>query len=161
MNYSEHLGDPFDAFGQGVHLLEGVVEGEGGTHRALHAQAAHQRLGAMVPRAHGDAQAVEQRAHVQVVDAAHQEGDDGVPLPGLAQYAHAGNAAHALQCITGQFLLVRMDVVHAQAGDVIEGARQPRGGHVVGRAGLELERQFIEGGTFESDRAGSSRRLPI
>ena len=83
MNYSEHLGDPFDAFDEGVHLLEGVVEGEGGAHRALHAQAAHQRLGAVVARAHGDAQAVEQRAHVQVVAAAHQEGADSVPLAGM------------------------------------------------------------------------------
>ena len=107
----------------------------------------------MVPRAHGDAQAVEQRAHVQVVDTAHQEGDDGIPLLGFAQYAHAGNPAHALQCITGQFLLVRMDVVHAQGGNVIEGARQPRGGHVVGVDALLhrflLKRQRVPGPTRE------------
>ena len=100
------------------------------------------------------------------MDAAHQEGDDGVPLAGLAQYTHAGNPAHALQCITGQFLLVRIDAVHAQSGNVIEGARQSRGGHVVGRAGLELERQSVEGGMPERDvpdhlAASHIRRQPV
>ena len=89
---SEHLPYPLNPRHQRVHLFLRVVQPERGTHRAFDAEARHERLGAVMPCAHGDAQAVEQGAEVEVVDVAHEEGDDAALLPGFAEDAHKGSS---------------------------------------------------------------------
>ena len=41
-----------------------------------------------------------------------------------------------------------LDGIEANAVDVVDGGGQSVGGHIVGRAGLELEGQALEGGTL-------------
>lgn len=64
----KHLLDALDASNEDIDVFAGVVEGEAGTAGAFDAQAAHQRLGTMMACADGNAQAVEQCAHIEVVD---------------------------------------------------------------------------------------------
>ena len=103
----------------------------------------------MMARAYGDAETVEQRAHVEVVDVPYQEGDDPAPLRRLAEDAHAGDFSEALQGILRQFVLVGGDMVHAESGDIIQCLGQSRGADVVRRARLELEGQFVERSPLE------------
>ena len=148
---SEHLPYPLNPRHQRVHLFLRVVQPERGAHRAFDAEARHERLGAVMPRAHGDAQAVEQGAEVEVVDVAHEEGDDAALLLGFAEDAHTGDFLQAAGGILGQFVLVGGDGVHAEGGDVVQCAGQSGGADIVWRAGLELEGQLVEGGLLERD----------
>jgi len=66
----KHPHDAGEPVGEGIDLGLGVVESERSPHHALRPEAVHQRLGTVVSRAHGYAEAVEQGAYVEVVDAA-------------------------------------------------------------------------------------------
>ena len=81
---SEHLADTFDTCDEGIYIVTGVVEGEGGTDSAFDAEAPHEGFGTVVTGADGDAETVEQGAKVKVMDAGDVEGKDGPsPLPSL------------------------------------------------------------------------------
>lgn len=73
---AEHGVDAGEGGGEAVDFLAGVVHGEGRADRTLDAVAFHQRLGAVVARAHGDAELVEEYACVVVVGAGQEEGYD-------------------------------------------------------------------------------------
>ena len=103
----------------------------------------------MVAGAHGNAEAVEQGTEVGGVYVAHVEGDDGSALFGLADDAHAGYLAQALQGIVGECLLVGGDMLHAEGRHIVEGAGKGGGAYVVGGAGLKLVGQLVEGGALE------------
>ena len=77
---SKHVSHSFDACHQGIHFFMGVVDAKGGTEGAFYAEAMHQGLSTMVARADGYAEAIEQGAHVEVVDVANEEGDDTTSL---------------------------------------------------------------------------------
>ena len=70
---SEHLHDAEDAFIELIDLFARIIEGEGSAYSAADAETGHDRLCTMVPRAYGDAESVEQRAHIEVVDAVYKE----------------------------------------------------------------------------------------
>jgi len=75
---SEHLGDAAYACYECIDFFLGIIEGEGGADGAADAQAVHQGLGAMMTCADGNAQTVEQGAHVQMMDVANEERNDGI-----------------------------------------------------------------------------------
>ena len=56
----EHGGGALHGGDKPVDLVEGIIDRKRGADHALHPIARHERLGAMMPRAHGDAHAVEQ-----------------------------------------------------------------------------------------------------
>ena len=147
----EHARDALDALCQTVYLFTGVVEAEGGAHGAEDAQVVDEGLGAVVAGAHGDAQAVEQGAHVHGVDVADEEADDGVLAVGGSEDAHAGYGAETVHGIAGEAVLVGADVVHAQPLDVVDGCGQTVGGDIVGGACLKLEGRALEGGMLKAD----------
>jgi len=64
----KHLADSLDACDKGIDIRTGVVKGEAGAAGAFDAQPMHQGLGTMMACADGYAEAVEKRAHVEVVD---------------------------------------------------------------------------------------------
>ena len=68
------------AVGQRVDLLMRGVDAETGARGAVHAQPAHQRLGAMMAGAHRDALPVEQCRHVVRVRAFHGEGEHAAAI---------------------------------------------------------------------------------
>ena len=75
---SEHLAHAFHSSHESVHFFLRVVESERRTHRALYAETVHNGLCAVVTGAHGDAESVEQRAHVEMMYVAHEERHHGV-----------------------------------------------------------------------------------
>ena len=149
--------DAEDGGDEGIDFLTGIVEGKGGAAGAFDAQAVHQGLGTMVARAHGNAEAVEQGAHVEVVDSPHLETDDGIVMGRVLRAVdfHTGNLHHALHGVGGEVALMGLDKVETygtaigNGGDVVERTGQAGAGHVVGRAGLEFVRQVVEGGMLE------------
>ena len=72
-----------------VELLAGVEAGERGAGGGRDAEALHHRLRAVVPGAHGDALAVEDRADVVRVDALEHEGEHARLLARRADEAQA------------------------------------------------------------------------
>ena len=86
----------------------GIVKGKRSANSAKDTKPIHERLGAMVPRAHGNAELVEKRAHVHVMDVAHVE-------------AHHG--------IVGMELIVRSVDMHAvNGGETLENWERRRNG---------------------------------
>ena len=67
-NRLKHLLDALDAGDKGIDILAGVVEGETGAAGSLDAQTVHQWFGTMMAGTNGYAEAVEQSAHIEVVD---------------------------------------------------------------------------------------------
>ena len=106
----------------------------------------------MVPGAHGDAEAVEQCAHVEVVDVAHEEAHHGVFVGSLADESHAGDAGQLLHAVACEVVLMGGDAVDTDALDIVDGHSQSAGGDIVGCAGLELQRRALEGGVRETHR---------
>ena len=63
-HFLEHLADALYAFYQGVDFFCSVVEGERSSYGALYAEAYHKRLRAVMTCSDGNAEAVEQCAHI-------------------------------------------------------------------------------------------------
>ena len=62
--FLKHLPHPIHGGYEGIDLGHSIVQGKGGAYGAGDAHALHQRLGAVVAGAHGNAEAVEQGAHI-------------------------------------------------------------------------------------------------
>jgi hypothetical protein len=75
---SEHFGYTLDASHENVNLFLCIIEGKRSTDSARDAQTIHQGLGTVMTGAYGDAQTIEERAHIEVVDMANVEGYDSV-----------------------------------------------------------------------------------
>ena len=69
----------------------------------------------MVACAHSNAQLVEERAEVGMVDVGDVEGDDGVSLHvfAVAIDVHSFDLAELLQGVVGEIVLIRLNVLHA------------------------------------------------
>ena len=61
-----------------------------------------------------------------------------------------GNLGKFFHRIARQFLFVSHDILHAQCVQVVDGAGKSRGGHIVGRSGLKLQRRTLVGGLLET-----------
>ena len=105
----------------------------------------------MVPRAHGNAQAVQQGAQVQMMDLPNEETDDAVVR--RTEEPHPRNLRQAFASIARERLFVFHDGGESYGADVVQSTRQPRCGHIVGRAGLELVGEAVESGVLEADLA--------
>ena len=100
---------------------------------------------------HGNAQPVEQGAHVHVVDVAHQEAHYSIVLSGFgSEDAHALYLAELLHAVGGELLFVSLDTVKSDSLHILDGGGQSVGRHIVGGAGLKLERQALEGCLLET-----------
>ena len=58
----QHRNYTLQGCNEGIDVVAGVIEGEGGAHGALHLESAHEGLSAVVTSTNGDAQAVEECA---------------------------------------------------------------------------------------------------
>ena len=107
----------------------------------------------MVTGAHSDAQAVEQRAHIQVVDIAHLETYHGIVMLCVcrAKDVHTPHLRHLFHSVAGKITLVSLYLLHSQGIDIVDSPRQTSGCHIVGRACLEFVGKFIEGCMLEAD----------
>ena len=126
---------------QGIDLFLGVIERERCTHRAFYAQSLHEWLRTVVSCAHGNAQAIEQRAHVEMMDISHQKRDYGSSLFGLSNDAHARNGAKLLQRIVGQCGLIGSYLLHADLLYIVQRCREARSAHKVGQRAESTKEQ--------------------
>ena len=112
----KHASYALDATHQSIHLGTGVIKREAGPTGALNAQAVHERFGTMVPGAHSDAQAVEQRAHIQVVYIAHLETYHGIVMLWVCRTKdmHTPHLRHLLHSVAGKITLVSLYLLHSQ-----------------------------------------------
>ena len=135
----KHLADATYAIDQCIDVLTCVVKGEAGSACALDSEASHEGFGTMMACADGYAEAVEQRSHVEVVDVANLEGDDGVVLLQMRTVnLHAFHFHESLHGVGRQVFLVGLNGIEANRADVIECFGEPRRSDVVRRACLEF-----------------------
>ena len=128
--------------------------------RAVHAEAAHQRLGAVIAGAHRDAVAVQQGRDVMRVGALHREAEHAAAVLRLAEHAQALDLRQPGQRMVGQRRLVRRDGVEADRLHVVDRRAEADRLQDRRRAGLELVRHLGPGGALEADRRRSCRRRP-
>ena len=120
----------------GVDGLEEAVDLPGGRRRpegyargGADAEGGVDRLGAVVPGAHGHAGGVEHLSDVVGVDPLDAEGDDPEPVGGVrgAQDPHPRHRGEPVQGAAGERPLPRVQAVQSQAGEVVGGG-DPAGG---------------------------------
>ena len=104
----------------------------------------------MVACAHGDAETVEQCAHVKVVYVADEERNHGVLALRRAENAYSLDFGEAPHGVLRQLLLVPLDAVKAESRDVVDGLCEAVGGYVVRRSRLKLERKVLKHSPFEA-----------
>ena len=119
-------GQPLHHRHQRVDLLAGVVERQRRPHGGLEAEAAQDRLGAVVAGAHGDAFAGSARAPTSSVLVAVEHERQHAGLLGARCRSGAGPGSRCSACggVLEQLVLVAGDVVDADALDVVD-ARRP------------------------------------
>ena len=98
--------------------------------------------------AHGNAQLVEQHAHIVVVDAIDEERNHAAFLPGSAEDAHTGDLHQSLGGDGEQPVLVGGDVVESESFHIVDGSAKGGNIYIIGRSCLKLKRQFGVGGAF-------------
>ena len=96
-----------------------------------------------MPRAHGYAEAVEQGAYIEVVDAADVERHHRAAVGSRAVDAHPADGRQAVDGTLRQGMLMGGYGVEADRRHIAEGHRQGVAAHIVGRAGLELVGQCV------------------
>src|SRR5688500_14414242 len=110
------VGECVDVVVAGVH----VERGAGGRRDAV---ATHHRPGAVVSHPDGDAPVVEHLADVVRVDVLDGEGDRSPTRDRVRRADHrdTGDPGEPLQRVAGDRLLVRLDLVHAEGLEVLDG----------------------------------------
>ena len=98
-----------------LHLLLGVVERKRSAHHALDTASGHERLGAMMPCAHGNSEFVEQQAHIIVMDIPHQKLHDAAFVSGIAKDAHPRDFVEQASSHIAEILLVSLDFADIDA----------------------------------------------
>src|ERR671930_1251676 len=143
-----------DAVDQPVDLLGHRVEVEARAVRGRHAEPRHQRLAAVVTGADRDALGIEHPRDVVWMDALDVEGHDSGAAVGRWSVEHdPGDLSEALERDRRELLLVRLDRLDPDRGQVVDRGSEPdRLGDRHG-AGLELVRDLAPGCLLETDLA--------
>ena len=105
-----------------------------------------------MPSAHGNAEAVEQRTHIEMMDVADKETHHGILLRSLTDEPHPLDGAQLLHAIMGKVALMGCYAVETDALDIVDGNRQSMGGDIVGRACLKLQRRTLKSGALKTHR---------
>ena len=151
---SQVLLDLVQAVDQPVDLLGDGVEVEARARGRGDAEASHQRLGAVVAGADGDALPVEDLRDVVRMDPGDVERDDpGTPLDGRPEDADPVELGELGQRVLGQLVLVPLDRVEADLVEVVDRDAEAVGLRNRGCAGLELVRQLVPARAVERDGA--------
>ena len=147
----QHWGYAYEGRGEGVDVGRGGVGREAGAHGAGYAVAVHDRLGAVMACAHGNAELVEQQAGVVGVGVAYEERYYRGFVRGTAYDAQVVDGKEALCGVVQQLFFVAGNGRHAYGLQVVDGGTEAQHVGHRGGAGLELEGQHVVGGTLELD----------
>jgi hypothetical protein len=110
------------------------------------AEPGQQGLTAVVPGADRDALPVKDLGDVVRMDALDVERDDPrAPLRRWPEDVHSRQLGQALERVGGEGVLVLLDCLHADLGQVVDRGAHPDRLADRGRAGLELVRKLVPG----------------
>src|SRR5262245_7902527 len=131
--------------GQGVDLFWGVVDGEAGPRRPHDPEGAHERLGAVMASAHGDAFRVQKGRHVMRMKARDAECHDRAAILGHVRTvdAHPVDAGESPEGMARQLPLVLHDPLHAEFLEILDRRREADGLRDRGGAGLEAPGKVV------------------
>src|SRR5205085_267922 len=102
-----------------VDVVRDRVEVEAGTSRRGHAETRHQRLRAVVARAHGDVLPIEDLRDVVRVDALELEADDAGPaVCGRAEHADPADLGERVHRLHDELVLMRLDRLETHVRDI-------------------------------------------
>ena len=129
---------------------------ERGARGGAHAEAAHQRLGAVVAGADADRLAVAELGDVVRVDALDRERDDPAAAVevGRPEERDAVDLGQPLERVGGQLALVRAHVLHAERRQVLDRRAEP---HRLVAA--EVPASNLKGSSFQVERSRSTREI--
>src|SRR3990172_9176171 len=153
---------------QDVHLFQRIVHVEAGPRRTRDAQAAHERLRAVVAGAHGHAVAVQDGADVMRVQVGVVHGDDTAAVVSVRRPVDDQplKLAQAAQGVLRDLGFVGAYVLHPEVVEVVDGGAE--GDHVgdVGSARFELPGDVVPGGALlghplDHLAAGEERLHPL
>ena len=131
--------DARESVDESVDLLGERVEVEARSGRGCHAEVIHDRLGAVVAGAHGDALAVEDLSDVVGMDTLDLEGDDpATPLGGWPEDPDVRQLGQPRKRVLGQLPLVPLDRVEPDRVQVVDRLTETVGLRDRRRPGLEL-----------------------
>ena len=142
---AQHTHGARHTVGERIGLAERVVEGERSAAHARRRVMVHHRLGAVLPRADGDPQLVEDHAHIVGMHPLDVERDDRALVFRRPVNPEPVDGREAFRGAAQQRRFVRLDLRRIEFLQELHGAPQRDGPHEVGRAGLELERHGGEG----------------
>src|SRR5580700_2262981 len=128
-----------DSVRQRVDLVVRVVNVEACPGAGLGTQRAVQRPGTVVPGSDGYAQLIQHLPHIVRMNPVHHERYCHAPVLGRQrpEYPEPADAGQCLQRVRGERLLVRGDLSHTQALEVVTGSGQADGLRGRGHPGLE------------------------
>src|SRR5664279_3136337 len=111
---------------QRINFLRRCVEVERGTRRGLHTESQVCRLGAVVASPYGHAARIQQLGDVVRMHAVEGEADCSAPVDRVlgADDRQAIDLLQRTECVAGDVLLMRGNVVHTNAGQVVGGGSQ-------------------------------------
>src|SRR5262249_28447072 len=123
----ERRAQPGDGCQEPRHFVRSVEDREGGPRGADDAEPAHERHGAMMAGADGDALGVEQRGDVVRVQALDGERHHGPAVDGHGRAVHRdpGDSSKALERLARERPLVLADSLHAELLQVFDRRSQP------------------------------------
>lgn len=145
--------NPVEGLDEMVDFGWGVVEIKGGAGGGVSADAAHERLIAVVACSEGDAAAIGEGDEVVGVDAGEGEAEDaGVGRRGgLAEgavNAEVGDGAEGFGSEAGEAVAVLRDLREAEGGEELDGDAEGDGAFDVGCSGFKFVREFGPGAFF-------------
>ena len=94
----------------------------------------------MVSCTYGNAETIEQCAHIEVMNITYKERDDTPFLSNFTKDAHTRDCFQSLCGIFRQFMLISGNLIHANGRNIIESFRQSRSTDIVRSTGFELKR---------------------
>ena len=99
-----------------------------------------------MPSTYGDAQTIEERTHIQVMDIADIETNNRILFRYILRTINFDtfDSLKLFHAVAGQFLLMLLDGFEAEGVDIFDGFGQSVSGYIIGGASLELKVVFSQ-----------------
>ena len=117
---SKHPADTLNTGSQHIYLFFSIIQTKRSTYSSLNPHTNHQRLCAMMPGTHSNAQAVKQRTHIQMMNISYQERNDTALVTGLSEDTHPVYFFQTLHSILCQFMLMGGNIFHTEGRYIIQ-----------------------------------------
>ena len=117
----KHLADAKYSFDQRIDIFACIIKGKTGSASAFYAQAMHERFSTMMACANCYAESVEQSSHIEMMNVAYLERNNGSMLLDIWPVnLHAFHFHESLQGLICEVALVGFDGVETNRSNIIE-----------------------------------------